>query len=169
MAVDDRAGGTPAVTGGGLLGPLLVVVGGLLVAVSTLLPWVQITFALPNGQGTSERLGLQLTNGVLVGIIGVLTAVLGGSLAITRGSRAVGAWCVAGAAALAIAVTGGWWFRGYGTYVTGLGVVVCLVAAALTHPGPARQRVLLAVGATAAGAVAAVVLGLLVPYQTPAF
>lgn len=169
MAVDDRAGVTPAATSSARLGPLLAVVGGLVVAVSALLPWVQITFALPNGQGTFERMGLQLTNGVLVCILGVLTALLGGGLAITRGSRAAGAWCVAGAAALVIALTGGWWFRGYGTYATALGVLVCLVAAALTHPGPARQRVLLTVAAAAVGVLAAVVLGLLVPYQTPAF
>lgn len=160
---------TPAVTSGGRVGPLLAVAGGLVVAVSALLPWVQITFSLPNGHGTFERTGLQLTNGVLVCIIGVLTAVLGGSLAITRGSRATGAWCVAGAAALVIVVTGGWWFRGYGTSVTALGVVVSLVAAALTHPGPARQRVVLLLGAAVAGVVGALLLGLLVPYQTPAF
>lgn len=167
--MEDQAGGTPAVTSGGLVGPLLAVLGGLLVAASTVLPWVQITFALPNGQGTSETLGVQLTNGVLVLIVGLLTAATGAGVAMARIPRATAAWGIAVGAALAIALTGGWWFRGYGTAVTAVGILVCLAAAALTHPGPTWRRVSLVLGAAVAGVVVAVVLGLLVPYQSPKF
>lgn len=131
-------------------GPGLAIAGGCLLAVGALMPWLDVTYALPNGNGTFVESGWDRPEGKIAFMAGVVMAVAGIIMTGDASARRAGAISAAAAIVVAVAVLGDLWGRlsvnggtGYGVPVSSAGVLVGLAGVLLSFHGTRGQRAVL--------------------------
>jgi hypothetical protein len=136
--------------GRAIAGSLLTVVGGCLLVGGVLLPWLDVTYALPGGTGTYIQSGWDRPEGKIAFFAGLVMAVAGVAMLCVTAARRIGALSAAVATVVAVAVLGDWWSRlsssgggGYGVLVSSAGVLAGLAGVLLSFPGSRTQRLTL--------------------------
>jgi hypothetical protein len=151
----------------------LFLLGGIALAVSTLLPWIDFQCALPRMVETVVRNPLELPPnysalGWIVLGCGIIIAIAG--LIMIPRARKAAMLCASGATIVAFAVTGDFFWGhavGLGIGIAALGLLSCLTAIALGWPESRWQRAGLVAATVVLGSIGAIVIGSVDPLSLP--